>query len=95
MSLVGRARVLQYRLEHRIHLLPVLSMKSYFQFLFLVFFIVGVMLFLWLLLVPVSYDGITQVNVFAKLKWYDDPLFYFGLGLVCFVMFLYARFSKK
>lgn len=95
MNLVDSARVLQHRIEHRLHLLPVMRMSTFFQFLFLVFFIVGILLFLYLLLVPVSYDGVVRVNVFATLKWYDDPLFYFGLGLVCFVMFLYARFDKK
>jgi hypothetical protein len=36
-----------------------------------------------------------RVNPFADLNWYGDPLFFFGLGLVCFVGFLCARFGKK
>ena len=94
MSLIDRAWHWQHVIEHRIRLLPELKLSSYFQFLFLVFFLVGVMLFVYLWFVPVYKMGL-RVNPFVDLDLYGDPLFYFGLGLVCFIGFLCARFSKK
>jgi hypothetical protein len=85
MSLLDRAWSLQHRIEHRIHILPQLSLVRYFQFLFIVFTLTGWMLFV--------YCFFNNINPF-HLNDISCPFFYLVLSFICFIVYLYKKFKS-
>jgi len=62
------------------------SLSGYLFCLGMLFMLVGLMLFIFVLVVGVS---------FALLCLFSNPLFYLGLGVTCVFVFLFIRFFER
>jgi len=82
---MDRARSLETRLNNIRSNLPVLSLKTYFMFLFFVFFLTGFGMLLVCLL-----EGVHPLLVDAM----SSPFLYFGLGFICFFCFIYCKVTN-
>lgn len=82
MSLMDRIWKYQHRIDSWRSSLPVLSQRGYFQFLSIIFFIMGVLLFL--------YCFVKGINPLLQ-QDLSSPLLYLGLGLLCSLCFLLSH----
>jgi len=83
MGIINRAWALQHRIEKRIATLPSLSIATYFQFVAMVCFIMGIGMFV--------YCFLFDVNILIVVI-YHNPLFYLCLGFTAFMFFLLEKF---
>ena len=61
-----------------------ISLEEYLMLWTVTFFLSGIMLFI--------YCKISNIDI-GNLKWFNDPLFFLGVGATCFFMFIGQRFG--
>ena len=81
-NIIEKARNIQRRIDAKRTNLPILSLKTYWQFLFTVFFICGFMLTVYCFLY-----GIHPMAVGAN----GSPFLFFGLGFICMLGYIYEK----
>ena len=62
-----------------------INCAEYFMLVTLVFFLSGIMLFLYCILLNID---------LGNLVWYSDPLFFLGIGVTSMFMFIAQRFGN-
>ena len=75
-GMINKAWKLQYRIEKRIRKIKPLSNEEYFFFLTFIFFITGILMFV--------YSIMFGVNI-VDLHLYSSPLFYLLIGFCCLI----------
>ena len=70
-SVIDKARDLQYRIEARLKKIKPLTVKEYFSFLTFIFFITGILMFVYAIVLGYN---------LGEMHLYSDPLFYLILG---------------
>lgn len=85
MGLINRAQILADRIDKYRNNLPIMSLSSYLMFMGIVFFISGLMLFIYCVWFKIS---IFRTDVISC------PLFYLVEGFVLFFLYFLSRTGK-